>query len=148
MASLSDILAKRGLTDAQRARRRKIAILMSGMGAGQGGSAEPAIQFSGSISEDASVGDDVGTATVSGSVTGTAVWALDDDASGKYTIDSSTGLVEVADTLTAGTDSITISVSGLTPAPDPRAFNITVSAVGGGTAGEPIGLLLTLTKAA
>jgi hypothetical protein len=110
---------------------------------------DPSIQFSPSaIEDDASVGDDVGTATVSGVYTGTPTWALDDDASGKYSINSSTGLIEVAASLTAGTDSITISVSGLTPSPDPRSFNIPVTAAGSGTAGQPIGLLLTLTKAA
>lgn len=95
-----------------------------------GGASGSGIQLSGaSIAEDASIGDDVGTASAPGTV-GTAVWALSDNAGGKYTINSSTGLVEVAAALSAGADSITISVSGLTPAPVPRAFTITVSAAG------------------
>lgn len=89
--------------------------------------AGPLIELSSAtIAEDASVGDDVGAASASGT-TGTATWALDDDDGGKYTINGSTGLVEVAAALSAGTDSITISVSGLTPAPDPRTFSIEVT---------------------
>lgn len=120
----------------------------AGLGLGVAGSGGGlAIQFSPSAMLDsASVNDDVGTATVPGT-TGTPTWSLTNDASGKYKINSSTGLVEVASTLTAGTDSITISVSGVTPAVSPRAFNIPVSAASG-SAGQPIGLLLTLTKAA
>lgn len=100
------------------------------LGAGQGGSIQIQLSGSHSIPEDASVGDDVGTASAPGT-TGTAVWALDDDAGGKYTINSSTGLVEVAGALTDGTDTIIISVGGLTPAPVPRSFDITVTAVSG-----------------
>ena len=109
----------------------------------------PALRFSPSAMLDsASVGDDVGTVTISGVYTGTPVFALDVDDGGDYSINSSTGLVEVAGTLVAGTDSITVSVSGITPAASPRSFNITVTAAGGGSAGEPMGLLLSLTKAA
>lgn len=97
------------------------------LGAG-GGTSGVTIQLSAStVDEDAIVGDDVGTASAPGT-TGTATWALDDDDGGKYAINASTGLVEVAGALVAGTDSITISVSGLTPAPAPRAFSITVTA--------------------
>lgn len=111
-----------------------------------GGNTAPTISFSAStMIATASVGDDVGTATISGSTTGTASWSLSDSAGGKYSINSSTGLVEVAGALSAGTDSITIAVSGLTPSVTSRAFNITVVAAG---AGEAIGLLLVLTKAA
>jgi hypothetical protein len=96
---------------------------------------DPLVQFSPStLLDSAGVGDDVGTATISGTYTGTPSYALDDDAGGKYSINSSTGLVEVAASLTAGTDSITISASGTTPAVDPRSFNITVTAAGGATA--------------
>jgi hypothetical protein len=115
--------------------------------AGGNAANDPLIQFSGSAVDDASVGDDVGTATISGSYTGTPAYALDDDAGGKYSIVEASGLVEVAGALTAGTDSITISVTGTTPAVDARAFDIIVTAAGA-SAGEPIGLLLTLTKAA
>lgn len=88
----------------------------------------PRIVLSASSALDsASVGDDVGTASISGSTTGTASWSLSDDAGGKYSINSSTGLVEVAGALTAGIDIITISVSGLTPSVSDRSFTITVS---------------------
>jgi hypothetical protein len=112
-----------------------------------GGIVAPSIQFTASsLLDSASVGDDVGTATVPGT-TGTASWSLTDDASGKYSINSSTGLVEVADTLTAGTDSITIAVSGVTPSVANRSFSISVTSASS-SAGSPIGLLLILTKAA
>ena len=100
------------------------------------------------LSDDDAVDTSVGTATISGSVTGTPTWLLSDDASGKYAIDSSTGEVTVADTLSAGVDIIVISVSGLTPSVSDRSFNISVTAAASGTAGEPIGLLLALTKSA
>jgi hypothetical protein len=113
-----------------------------------GGIVAPSIQFTASsLLDSASVGDDVGTATVPGT-TGTASWSLTDDASGKYSINSSTGLVEVANTLTAGSDTITIAVSGVTPSVANRSFSISVTAAASGAAGSPIGLLLILTKAA
>jgi hypothetical protein len=98
-----------------------------------GGIVVPSIQFTaGALLDDASVGDDVGTATVPGT-TGTASWSLTDDASGKYSINSSSGLVEVADALTAGSDSITISVSGVTPSVADASFSISVTAAAGAT---------------
>lgn len=100
-----------------------------------------------SMLDSAIVGDDVGTASITGAYTGTPSYSLSVSAGGKYSINSSTGLVEVAATLSAGTDSITIAVSGVTPAVANRSFNITVTSASG-TAGQPIGLLLTLTKAA
>lgn len=90
---------------------------------------KPSIRLSASSAVDsASIGDAVGTASISGRTTGTASWSLTNDASGKYTINSSTGAVTVAGSLTAGTDTITIAVSGLTPSVASRSFSITVSA--------------------
>jgi hypothetical protein len=58
----------------------------------------------------------IATASLTGyHYTGNPVWALSDNASGKYAINSSTGGVTVAATLGAGTDHITIAVSGVTP---------------------------------
>jgi hypothetical protein len=124
------------------------------LGASNKGAAGVRILLSGTtVAEDAAVGTDVGTASISASATGTAVWSLTNDAGGLFSINSSTGLVEVAGALdyeTAAAHLITVAVSGTTPDPADRSFIITVTDVseGGGTAGEPIGLLLILTKAA
>lgn len=109
---------------------------------------KPSIALSGTTAADsATVGTAVGTASIHGHATGTASWSLADNAGGKYAIDSSTGAVTVAASLTAGTDSITIAVSGLTPAVANKIFGITVTSASS-TAGQAIGLLLSLTKAA
>jgi hypothetical protein len=117
--------------------------------AGGNAANDPLVQFSPSaLLDDAAVGDDVGTATISGVYTGTPAYALDDDAGGKYTIVEASGLVEVAGALTAGTDSITISVTGITPAADARAFNITVTEAGGIAAGTLLWTVPLITQAA
>lgn len=109
---------------------------------------DPLLQMSpNSMLDSASVGDDVGTVTISGSYTGTPSYSLADNDGGDYSINSSTGLVEVAGTLVPGTDTITVAVSGVTPSVANRSFDITVTSASS-TAGQPIGLLLTLTKAA
>lgn len=91
---------------------------------------KPSIVLSASSAVDsATVGTAVGTASIRGRTTGTASYSLTNDASGKYAINSSTGAVTVAGALTAGTDSITIAVSGLTPAVASRSFSITVTHV-------------------
>lgn len=85
-------------------------------GGGLGIVTGPHISFANSTIPDSStVGTAVGTATIVGDYTGTPSWSLSDDADGKYAIDSSTGAVTVADTLTAELDTIIISVSGATP---------------------------------
>lgn len=59
--------------------------------------------------ETASVGDLAGTLVANKSGT---TYALDDDATGKYALDGvNTALVEVADTLAVGTDSITVTAT-------------------------------------
>jgi hypothetical protein len=97
-----------------------------------GGIVVPSIQFTaGAVLESASVGDDVGTASVPGT-TGTASWSLTDSAGGKFSINGSSGLVEVAGALdyeTATSHSITIAVSGVTPSVANRAFTISVTNV-------------------
>jgi len=91
---------------------------------------KPSMRLSGNTAEDDdTVGTVVGTLTILGRTSGTPSWSLTDDASGKYAVDSSTGVVTVADTLTAGTDTITAAVSGVTPAVASKSFDITVTAV-------------------
>lgn len=61
------------------------------------------------FAETASVGDLAGTLVANKSGT---TYVLDDDATGKYALDGvNTALVEVADTLTVGTDSITVTAT-------------------------------------
>lgn len=95
------------------------------------------------ISAGASIADVVGTVSITGSFTGTASWSLADNVGGKYAIDSSTGIVTVAASLSAGTDTIIVSVSGISPTITNTSFPITVTGVV--ATGNPMGLLLTLT---
>lgn len=93
---------------------------------------KPSIAISGStVADSATVGTAVGTASIRGKVTGTASWSLTNSAGGKYAINSSTGAVTVAASLTAGSDLITIAVSGLTPAVASKSFSITVTSSSG-----------------
>lgn len=90
----------------------------------------PAISISvESVTEASQVNDAAGQATLSGTYTGTPSWSLDDDAGGKYAINSSTGAITVADALEAGTDSITVSVSGITPTAAPASTDIVVGSI-------------------
>lgn len=101
-----------------------------GRGGSASGSVEPRISLDGtSVSENAAVGIDVGILHVVGGI-GTPVFTLDDDAGGKYVLDGD--ILEVADALSAGTDSITVSVTGITPQPPPVTFAITVAEAGVG----------------
>lgn len=97
-----------------------------------GGRTTPTIQFTaGVVLESASVGDDVGTASVPGT-TGTASYSLTDSAGGKFSINSSSGLVEVAGALdyeTATSHNITIAVSGVTPSVSNATFAISITNV-------------------
>lgn len=98
------------------------------MGPGLRGGLITSIVLSGNTTLDsAAVGDDVGTASINGPSTGTPTWSLSNSAGGKYSIDSSTGLLEVAGALAAGTDTITIAVSGVTPAIISTSFDILVA---------------------
>lgn len=92
------------------------------------------------IPEDASVGDTVGTLTISGTYTGTPVFALDDDAGGLFVLDGDD--IEVAGALdyeTADEHTVTVSVSGIDPVIDPQDFVVTVTNV---TAASAAGILL------
>lgn len=71
----------------------------------------------------ASVGTRVGTLSVPYS-TGSPAFTLDDDAGGLFVLDGAD--VEVASALTTGQHTITVSVEGTTPDPNPRDFVITV----------------------
>jgi len=144
---IGDILARRDLTPEQKKRRRKLMLLMmAAEGGGEGvGSQVASIQFTAAALQDnAEVNDPVGTATIEGTYTGTPSWSLANDASGKYAIDSSTGAVTVADTLTVGNDTIVIAVAGVTPSVGNVAFGISVSPEAG--VRSAFGLLFIMTK--
>ena len=84
------------------------------------------------IAEDASVGDLVGTLSVSNG-TGTYAFTLTDDAGGLFAIDGVDDTrLEVAAALSAGSESITVSADNGVDTPITRALLITVTAVGGG----------------
>jgi hypothetical protein len=78
------------------------------------------------IEDDADIGDPVGTFSASNGGT-LAALELTDDAGGKYALDGND--LEVADTLTAGTDTITVAgtIDGVAVA---RIFAIVVAAAG------------------
>jgi hypothetical protein len=99
-----------------------------------GGSSGPTINLSAAtIAEDASVGDLVGTLSVSNG-TGTYAFTLTDDAGGLFAIDGVDDTrLEVAAVLSAGSESITVSADNGVDTPISRAFLITVTAVVGET---------------
>jgi hypothetical protein len=118
-----------------------------------GGSNNTTIVLSAStVAEDASVGDLVGTLSVTNG-SGSYAFTMTDDAGGLFALDGvDDTLAEVAGALdyeTATSHSITIEADNGVDAPITQQFTISVTNVGeGGTAGEPIGLLLALTQAA
>lgn len=84
------------------------------------------------ISEDASIGDLVGMWSVSNG-SGSYTFTLTDDAGGLFALDAGDDtLLEVAGTLSAGSESITVEADNGVDDPISRAFLITVTAVGGG----------------
>ena len=97
----------------------------------RGGDDSVGIHMSGgSIAENASVGDPVGTFSIlnaSGNWLDPITYTLTDDAGGKYAIDGDD--LEVADALSDGTDSITVEADNGTDTPITRTFSITVTAV-------------------
>ena len=109
------------------------------------GASGPTIQLSSAtISDSASIGDVVGTLSVTGG-SGSYTYTLTDDAGGLFAID--VAAVEVAAALTAGSYSITVQSDNGVDTPISRAFLITVTESGAGTTGQPMGLLLSLTYA-
>jgi hypothetical protein len=118
-----------------------------------GGSNNTTIVLSAStVAEDASVGDLVGTLSVSNG-SGSYAFTMTNTAGGLFALDGvDDTLTEVAGALdyeTATSHSITIEADNGVDAPITQQFTISVTNVGeGGTAGEPIGLLLALTQAA
>jgi hypothetical protein len=124
------------------------------MGTGGISANDPTIQISStSIAEDASIGDLVGTLSVS-HPNGSYTFTIASNPDSKFVLDlvDNTRL-ELGATLdyeTATSHLVTIEADNDIDAVLSRQFTITVTDVaeGGGSAGEPIGLLLTLTKAA
>jgi hypothetical protein len=82
------------------------------------------------VAEDASVGDPVGTFSVSGG-SGSYTFTLTDDAGGLFAIDGAD--LEVAGALTAGGESITVEADNGVDTPISRTFSITVTAVAAAT---------------
>lgn len=121
--------------------------------AGGGASSAQILLSSTSINEDASVGDLVATlSVVNGS--GSYTFSITADPDSKFVLDlvDNTRL-ELENTLdyeTATSHQVTIEADNGVDDPISRTIPITVNDVaeGGGTAGEAIGLLLALTKAA
>jgi hypothetical protein len=104
------------------------------------GNLQPTIALSAtSIAEASANNTTLGTASIVGSFSGTASWSIT-DATGTFQINSSTGVVTVLDNTdlvnaTHPTIPVTISVSGVTPAPAALAVNINVTSVLSGFAG-------------
>lgn len=103
-----------------------------GVGGGGGGAAPtPTIQLSNAtIADTASIGDAVGTLSVSGG-SGSYTFTLTDDAGGLFAID--VAAVEAAAALTAGSYSITVQADNGVDTPISRAFLITVTESAGVT---------------
>jgi hypothetical protein len=95
------------------------------LGGGSGGASGPRINLSSAtIADTASIGDVVGTLSVTGG-SGSYTYTLTDDAGGLFAID--VAAVEVAGALTAGSYSITVQADNGVDAPISRAFLITVT---------------------
>jgi len=109
-----------------------------------GGARGPALNLSSStIADTASIGDVVGTLSVSGG-TGSYTYSFTSNPGTLFSI--TTNSLKVAATLTAGSDPITIKADNGAGSVVTKAFLITVTHAGG-TAGQPLGLLLSLTRA-
>lgn len=101
------------------------------LGAVGSGIRGPTIQLSSAtISDTASIGDLVGTLSVSGG-SGSYTYTLTDDAGGLFAIDAAA--VEAAAALTAGSYSITVQADNGVDTPISRAFLITVTESAGVT---------------
>jgi hypothetical protein len=89
---------------------------------------EPVIALTGTaVNEDAAVGVTVGTLSLLNSYTGTPVYTLTDSAGGKFAISGSNLNVAAAlDYETAAMHSVTVAVSGITPAAANKVFTILV----------------------
>jgi hypothetical protein len=104
------------------------------------GNLQPTLALSAtSIAEASANNTTLGTASIVGSFSGTASWSIT-DATGTFQINSSTGVVTVLDNTdlvnaTHPTIPVTISVSGVTPAPANLAVSIAVTTVVAGRAG-------------
>lgn len=158
MQSIDDIFrGAREVSDDERKRRRRLILLaMYSEGPHAAVANDPSTQLSSTtIPENTATSTAVFTASVSGVYTGTPSYTLGGTDDASFSINASTGVVTLDLALDYDTDptlSIDITVADIVPLPavNPRTFTITVTDVeeGGGTAGEPMGLLLTLTKAA
>jgi hypothetical protein len=125
-----------------------LSISLSLASASMTGVSGPSIRLSdASVDEDAGIGDLVGTLSVSGG-SGTYAFTLTDDAGGLFALDAVDDTrLEVAAALTAGTVSITVEADNGVDLVITRTITITVESISTGV-GQPIGLLLALTKAA
>lgn len=84
------------------------------------------------IDDDASIGDALGTVSITAAYVGVPVWSLLSSGNGQFSIDSSTGVVHVLSGLTGGTTPIRVKVNGVTPPIQATTFSVTVNAAGGG----------------
>jgi hypothetical protein len=91
-------------------------------------SVEPVIDLAGTTaSEDAAVNTVVGTLSILNSYTGSPVYTLADSAGGKFNISGTSLRVNAAlDYETATSHSVTVAVSGITPAAANKAFTVLV----------------------
>ncbi len=81
-----------------------------------------------SIDSDASIGDVLGTVSISAAYVGTAVWSLLDDGDGQFAIGELTGVVVAKSALNAGATSIRVKVKGTKPPIQATTFAVTVNA--------------------
>jgi len=89
---------------------------------------DPVLQLTGTtVNEDAAVNTTVGTISLTGTYTGSPVYTLTDSAGGKFNISGALLRVNAAlDYETATTHSVTVAVSGITPAAANKAFTVVV----------------------
>jgi hypothetical protein len=93
-----------------------------------------------SVASDATIGTVVGTLSVTAAYSGTPQWALTDDANACFAVNSSTGVVTVANDI-SGLDvpAIKARVRNILPKVFSRTFQLTVTGGGGGLPDPPAG---------
>jgi hypothetical protein len=130
-SSLDDILQARAKAKNDEERRKRRRRLLALMAAAEGGSGlhGSQINLSGTraLAEDFASGGVVGTLSVSGA-TGTPSWTIDSDPDSKFALDGDNLETGAAlDYDVSSSHLVTISVTGMTPAPAARLFTITVT---------------------
>ncbi len=84
------------------------------------------------IDSDASIGDVLGTVSITAAYVGRPSWSLLSDGNGQFAIGMLTGVLVCKSVLTAGETSIRVKVKNTQPPIQTTTFEVTVNDIGGG----------------